>query len=256
MLCAQDYALCYGVNQAIEELAANGKLGAIACLTISDLWPQSAKRLDQLKTVSNPPLIGLQISLTGGFSPLSAGFEPAAGGMLPTFTQLSRASLLQQLDHQVISAEIRAQIRRFLSHRNHIPDFLLADVAVMQFGILAEALELAMGHHNLMHLPLLLPDPGRTHAFSPLPPQKDNLLGWIKQKLHRSNHALSINWPRRNYQIMSGPDELREFGDPHSDKPTWLGACPARHDPRLDRFDEDPDLRQQHLLWINSERGA
>jgi predicted glycoside hydrolase/deacetylase ChbG (UPF0249 family) len=71
VLCADDYALHPLVDEAVEQLALQGRLSATSCMTTSPRWKQAARRLPALR----PRLsLGLHFNLTEGH-----GVQPAAG---------------------------------------------------------------------------------------------------------------------------------------------------------------------------------
>src|SRR6202012_228468 len=68
--------------------------------------------------------IGLHVTLTAPFRPLSMHFRPLDGGMFPPFAKLLRAGQLRRLDPEIIRAEVAMQLTAFRSLFGRAPDFV------------------------------------------------------------------------------------------------------------------------------------
>jgi predicted glycoside hydrolase/deacetylase ChbG (UPF0249 family) len=68
--------------------------------------------------------IGLHVTLTAPFRPLTMHFKPIDGGMFPTFPKLLRAGLLGRLDAEIIHAELMVQLSAFAEMFGRAPDFV------------------------------------------------------------------------------------------------------------------------------------
>jgi predicted glycoside hydrolase/deacetylase ChbG (UPF0249 family) len=68
--------------------------------------------------------IGLHVTLTAPFRPLTMVFQPLDGGMFLAFPKLLRAGLLRRLDSEIIHAEVMMQLSAFTELFGRAPDFV------------------------------------------------------------------------------------------------------------------------------------
>jgi len=124
-LCADDYGLAPGVNAAIRELILRGRLNATSVMTAAPhCGPDEVAALDTLNSGKTRAALGLHVTLTAPFAPLSAGFEPLhGGGFLPVNDMLKRASA-RRLKVEPLTIEIATQLRAFIDLFGRLPDFI------------------------------------------------------------------------------------------------------------------------------------
>jgi predicted glycoside hydrolase/deacetylase ChbG (UPF0249 family) len=67
--------------------------------------------------------IGLHLTLTGPFRPLTA-FRPLADGAFPPLAAMARLAFLRRLDRTALAREIEAQLARFAAAFGRAPDFV------------------------------------------------------------------------------------------------------------------------------------
>src|SRR5258708_2002177 len=124
-LCADDYGLSPGVNRAIRDLIERGRLNATSVMVVGPSIGRN--EVDALRTVaaSSPRCgIGLHVTLTAPFRPLTMHFRPIDGGMFPAFPKLLRAGLLRRLDPEIIHAELMVQLAAFDEMFGRAADFV------------------------------------------------------------------------------------------------------------------------------------
>jgi predicted glycoside hydrolase/deacetylase ChbG (UPF0249 family) len=124
-LCADDYGLSPGVNRAIRDLIARGRLNATSVMPVGPAIGRD--EADALKAAAaNSPrcAIGLHATLTAPFHPLTMHFKPLEGGLFLPFPKLLRAGLLRRLDPEIIGAEVTAQLAAFVEKFGRAPDFV------------------------------------------------------------------------------------------------------------------------------------
>lgn len=124
-LCADDYGLSPGVNRAIRDLIGRGRLNATSVMVVGPAIGRD--EIDALQTaVANSPRcgIGLHVTLTAPFRPLTMHFKPVDGGMFPAFPKLLRAGVLRRLDPEIIQAELMVQLAAFVEMFGRPPDFV------------------------------------------------------------------------------------------------------------------------------------
>jgi chitin disaccharide deacetylase len=68
--------------------------------------------------------IGLHVTLTAPFRPLSAGFAPIAAGAFLPLAAAFRSAFLRRFDHRQLAAEITAQLDGFIAAFGRAPDFV------------------------------------------------------------------------------------------------------------------------------------
>jgi chitin disaccharide deacetylase len=124
-LVADDYGMSPAVNAAIRDLAAHGRLSATSVMVVAPSFTPAETRA--LATPEGAPgriAIGLHVTLTAPFRPLTPGFTPThAGAFLPLGTMMRRA-LLGRLDRAAIAAEIAAQLGAFHDAFGRAPDYV------------------------------------------------------------------------------------------------------------------------------------
>jgi len=124
-LCADDYGISPGVNRAIRDLIARGRLNATSVMVVGAAIGRD--EVGALKTAAaNSPrcAIGLHATLTAPFRPLTMHFKPIDGGMFLPFAKLLRAGLMRRLDPELIHTELMVQFSTFGELFGRAPDFV------------------------------------------------------------------------------------------------------------------------------------
>ena len=111
-LCADDYGIAPGVNAAIRDLVARGRLNATSVMVVAPSFSRAeADALAVLNAAEPRVAIGLHLTLTGPLKPLTAGYAPLAdGAFLPLATTL-RLAMQQRLDMAALTARIPRAVR-------------------------------------------------------------------------------------------------------------------------------------------------
>lgn len=260
MLLLQDFALARGVNDAIVDLTAKGRAGAISCYAISDLWPASAQQLHGLiahrrSCANHSILTGVKLALSGAFTPLTAGFTPADDGSLPRLEQLARASERMALHHDILEAELRAQLRRYIAHMDEGPAFIELDPVIPLFGKAIKALKSALDHFPLDQCRILYPY-GLSEALPAAPVPLSGLVAQIsfaslRKCIWRGQEVMAGGNPARQMRYPADQGELPPVQSIAIDGQFWTACSPAYADERLERFDLDPARRMKQFEWIN-----
>ena len=124
-LCADDYGLSPGVNRAIRDLIARGRLNATSVMVVGPaIGRDEVTELQAVAANSRRCSIGLHATLTAPFRPLTMHFQPLDGGMFPTFAKVLRAGLLRRLDPEIIHRELIVQLAAFSELFGRAPDFV------------------------------------------------------------------------------------------------------------------------------------
>jgi predicted glycoside hydrolase/deacetylase ChbG (UPF0249 family) len=124
-LCADDYGISPGVNRAIRDLIEGGRLNATSVMVVGPAIGRDEVASLQAAALKSPRCaIGLHVTLTAPFRPLSMHFRPLDGGMFPPFAKLLRAGLLRRLDPEIIRDEAAMQLNAFRDLFGRLPDFV------------------------------------------------------------------------------------------------------------------------------------
>lgn len=124
-LCADDYGIAPGVNAGIRELVLRGRLNATSVMTAAPhLSADEAGALEALNAGKKRVAIGLHVTLTAPFAPLSADFAPLRESRFLPHPDLMRAGMTRRLDRERLAIEIATQLRAFVDGFGHLPDFL------------------------------------------------------------------------------------------------------------------------------------
>src|SRR6201985_942151 len=113
-LCADDYGISPGVNRAIRDLIERGRLNATSVMVVTPAIGRDEVAALQAAAAKSPRCaIGLHVTLTAPFRPLSMHFRPLDGGMFLPFAKVLRAAQLRRLDPQIIRTGVVVQLQRF-----------------------------------------------------------------------------------------------------------------------------------------------
>ena len=124
-LCADDYGLSPGVNRAIGDLMARGRLNATSAMVVGPaLGRYEIEALREAAANNARCAIGLHVTLTAPFHPLTMHFRPLEGGLFLPLAKLLRAGLMRRLDPEIIRAEVSAQLAAFAEKFGRAPDFV------------------------------------------------------------------------------------------------------------------------------------
>jgi predicted glycoside hydrolase/deacetylase ChbG (UPF0249 family) len=124
-LCADDYGISTAVNTAIRDLVVRGRLNATSVLVAAPSFHRAeAIALDVLNAAAPRVAIGLHLTLTAPFRPLSKTFKPLREGAFPPLATTARLALTYRFDYDALLGEIAAQMQRFLDTFGRAPDFV------------------------------------------------------------------------------------------------------------------------------------
>src|ERR1043166_5614655 len=128
-LCADDYGISPGVNRAIRDLIKRGRLNATSVMVVGaaigrDEVAALQDAVTERNAAGNRCEIGLHVTLTAPFRPLTMHFRPTDGGLFLPFPNLLRAGLLRRLDPEMIEDEVLAQLAAFRELFGRAPDFV------------------------------------------------------------------------------------------------------------------------------------
>ena len=139
IVCADDFGLETGVDQAIIALAELGRISATGCLVQAPHFEQSAQALKGL-----PIDLGLHLNLT----------EPLGQtGLCLPLGQLLWRTYSGLIARQAITEQIETQLDLFEKHVGQVPDFIDGHLHVHQFPVVRELLLEAVSRRYADNLP-------------------------------------------------------------------------------------------------------
>jgi chitin disaccharide deacetylase len=140
-LCADDYGISRSVNRAIRDLITRGRLNATSVMVAAPSCDRAeAASLNALNAEVRRVAIGLHVTLTGPFQPMSSGFRPTRNGAFMSMPQMLARGSMRLLRRQRLAAEIATQLKAFVALFGRRPDFVDGHQHVHLFPQVRDAL--------------------------------------------------------------------------------------------------------------------
>jgi predicted glycoside hydrolase/deacetylase ChbG (UPF0249 family) len=147
VLCADDYGMAPGVNRAICDLIARGRLNATSVMVGAPSFA-AADAQALAAAAADRAFIGLHFTLTAPFRPASSGYRPT--GRDGAFFGLARTfatGWLGRLDPEALAAEAATQFAAFRSAFGKPPDFVDGHQHVQVVPQVGDVMIAAMKEH-------------------------------------------------------------------------------------------------------------
>jgi chitin disaccharide deacetylase len=253
-LCADDYGISPSVNAAIRDLVVRRRLNATSVMVVAPSFHRGeALALQALNAKAQRVAIGLHVTLTAPFRPLSEGFRPLRdGAFLRLGTLLLRAGL-HLLQPDALVTEITRQVRVFAEHFGRPPDFIDGHQHVQLFPQIRDAL-LTVARREapatwVRQCGRALPG---HHAFAD---RKGLLLDVLSRGFRRRAAALGV----RTNPAFAGTYTFRDQADFAATFPQFLDGLPDGSvvmchpgfvDPELQKLDQLTTLREQEYAFF------
>jgi predicted glycoside hydrolase/deacetylase ChbG (UPF0249 family) len=139
-LCADDYGIAPGVNAAIRELIVRGRINATSVMVVAPSFSRAeALSLDLLNSGPTHVAIGLHLTLTAPFRPMTERYRPLRRGAFLPLSNALVAGVLRRYRHEPLLAEIASQIAAFNAAFGRAPDFIDGHQHVQVFPQIREA---------------------------------------------------------------------------------------------------------------------
>lgn len=145
VLCADDYAIAPGVSEAIRQLIAARRINATSVMTVFDGLKAEADTL-KVAAEGTGASIGLHVTLTGTFAPLTAGMA-GPRGIFPALSALLLSALARRLDPGAVAAEVEAQFLAFVEAFGGPPDHVDGHQHVHVLPVVRQAVLAATARH-------------------------------------------------------------------------------------------------------------
>jgi hypothetical protein len=138
-LVADDYGISPAVSAAIRDLIARGRLSATSVMTSTQSFSQreAAALLD---VASSRAAIGLHVTLTGPFQPLTRDFKPLRDGAFPPLAAMAGRALAHLQSPELLEAEILSQFAAFQKAFGRAPDYVDGHQHIHVFPQIGETL--------------------------------------------------------------------------------------------------------------------
>ena len=147
-LCADDYGISPGVNRAIRDLIGKGRLNATSVMVVGPaIGRADVAALQDVARASPRCAIGLHVTLTAPFRPLTMHFRPADGGMFLSLPTMLQRGFVRRLDREIIQSEIAAQFSAFRDLFGRAPDFADGHQHAQLFPVVRDAFLAATAAH-------------------------------------------------------------------------------------------------------------
>ena len=253
-LCADDYGISPSVNAAIRDLAVRGRLNATSVMVVAPSFHRGeALALQALNAKAQRVAIGLHVTLTAPFRPLSESFRPLRdGAFLPLGTLLLRAGL-RSLKRDALDREITRQVRVFSEQFGRPPDFIDGHQHVQLFPQIRDAL-LTVARREAP--PAWVRQCGR-----PLPTRRtlDDRKGLLLDVLSRGFRRRAAALGVRTNPAFAGTYTFRDQADFATTFPHFLDGLPNGSvvmchpgfvDQELQKLDQLTTLREQQYAFM------
>jgi len=140
-LCADDYGMSPAVNVAIRDLVVRGRINATSVMVVApSLYRSEVVSLNILNARETRVAIGLHVTLTAPYQPLSRNFQPVSDGNFLSKRETVRHSFLHLLRREMVESEISSQLQEFVAAFGRLPDFIDGHQHVHLFPQIRDAL--------------------------------------------------------------------------------------------------------------------
>lgn len=258
-LCADDYGISPAVSQGIRHLIEHGRINATSVMVVAPTFHRSeAVALNILRKRGARAAVGLHLTLTAPFRPLSESFAPLRNGAFPSLGRMLVLSHLNRLKRASLDAEVTSQIRMFEHTFGHPPDFIDGHQHVHLFPVVRDALLAAaktMAPQAWLRQCGRIPQPGLADRIRD---RKALLLDLLSQQFRERAAAMGV---RTNpafagtYDFSRTPDFAAMFGRFFDRLPDGgVVMChPGFVDGELIKLDPLTTLREQEYAFFASE---
>jgi chitin disaccharide deacetylase len=246
-LCADDYGLAPGVNAAIRDLIARGRLNATSVMVLPPSFSRGEADALAQANATGRAAIGLHVTLTAPFTPLTAGYRPPFRPIGATLI----AAMMRRLDRKALAREIAAQFDAFAKAFGRAPDFVDGHQHVQLFPQVREAFLAATTR--------LAPSAWVRQGGSLAPPRladpKGLLIDWLSRAFRARAAAAGI----ATNPAFAGTYAFRAGADFAAVFPLFLDRLPDGGlimchpgfvDPELARLDPLTTLREREYAYL------
>ena len=247
IVCADDYGLSDGINEAILELCRRARLTAVSCMVALERCDaQSMARLRELKSSVD---IGLHLCLTEVGLPLSRCSAWAEGHrpQLPSFPKLvARSFFGVGVEH--LARTVAAQYELFIQKCGATPDFIDGHLYAHQLPRVADSLEAFVSGLPAGSRPYI------RNADLSLLELKSRYLPWLKAafigRAGRRMRQRLIKAHIRTNQGFAGIYDFKRFREYPSYLPRFVDCLPHKNGILVVHPGHGEDWREQEFATL------
>jgi predicted glycoside hydrolase/deacetylase ChbG (UPF0249 family) len=138
-LCADDYGISRAVDTAIRDLLARRRINATSVMVLAPAFDAAEATALQTLRDDGRATVGLHVTLTAPFMPLSANFKPLRDAAFPSLQTMLGLATARRLDADSLAREIAAQLQAFADAFGTPPDFVDGHQHVQLFPQIRDA---------------------------------------------------------------------------------------------------------------------
>ena len=147
-LCADDYGISPAVDRGIRELIERRRLNATSVMVNAPAFDKTeADALASLTVGDARTAIGLHVTLTAPFKPLTGAFTALHGGAFLTLSNVLAMAVARRLDREALTREVGEQLTAFASRFGRMPDYVDGHQHVQLFPQIRDAFLRAVAEH-------------------------------------------------------------------------------------------------------------
>jgi predicted glycoside hydrolase/deacetylase ChbG (UPF0249 family) len=146
-LCADDYGISRSVDHAIRDLLARGRISATSVMVLAPAFDAGEAQALQALRDNGDATVGLHVTLTAPFRPMSENFKPLRRGVFPRLQTMLGLATARRLDPASLSREIATQLQAFADAFGGPPDFVDGHQHVHLFPQVRDAFVDAVARH-------------------------------------------------------------------------------------------------------------
>jgi chitin disaccharide deacetylase len=249
VLCADDYGISPAVSGAICDLIARRRINATSVMVVAPTFSH-AEATALCEAAGAHAAIGLHLTLTGPFAPLTHGFTPLERGAFPPLAAMARRALSRSLKPALLDAEISAQFAAFHAAFGRPPDYVDGHQHIHVFPQVSEALLRVVKHTAPQAWLRQCGRAVRRHA---------DPKGFILDALSRRFRRLAAAHGLRTNPAFAGTYAFRQRDDYSKLFPRFLDSLPdgsvvmchpGKVDAELARLDPVTNLREREYAFF------
>lgn len=251
-LCADDYGISPAVSAAIRDLIAQRRINATSVMVVAPSF--ATTEADALReAAADHAAIGLHLTLTAPFRPLTGGFAPLRDGVFLPLSPMAGRGLGRMLTGALLESEIAAQIAAFRSAFGRAPDYIDGHQHIHVFPQIGEAL-IRVASEAAPNAWLRQCGRAMRHSLEPK--------GLILDALSKRFRGLAVRGGRRTNPAFAGTYTFSADADYAKLFPEFLEGLPdgglvmchpGRVDTELTRLDPLTDLREREYAYFLDE---
>ncbi len=256
-LCADDYGISPAVSAAIRDLIARRRINATSVMVGTPSFSQ-AEATALLDAAATGAAIGLHVTLTAPFAPLTDGFAPLRHGAFLPLAAMAGRALIRALDPALLRAEISNQFVAFSRAFGRAPDYVDGHQHIHVFPQIGEALLRVVKEAAPQSLPTTFwvrqcgrPASGHKSLADPK--------GFVLDGLSARFRRLATQQGVRTNPAFAGTYSFRPGADFETLFPSFLDHLPdggvvmchpGKVDAELRRLDPLTDLREREYAFF------